>query len=258
MTAALPPNSTTRAARTAIAASDETMTVLITVETVLLLLLTLMVIGLLRSHAEILSRLDTPSPQHQRAELPDESEARSLGEARDIEGVDLRGNEQAVRVKGVPYDTLVAFLSSGCDICEGFWANVPDRFPNFARLVVVTRDRTEEQLTKLLKVSPPHLKLVMSSKAWTDYLVPAHPYFVFVRGTTGQVVGEGTGMAWDQVFSMVQDYLTEDQLRAMGAGVPSWHRDRVDEVLSAAGIGPDHPSLYPQQQTADQTDDFTG
>jgi hypothetical protein len=67
--------------------------------------------------------------------------------------------------------------------------------------------------------------------------VPGAPYFVLVDGI---VRGEGVATTWEALASLVTDAI-EDQ-RAGGAAARG---RRIDGVLTAAGIGPEHPSLYP-------------
>jgi hypothetical protein len=68
----------------------------------------------------------------------------------------------------------------------------------------------------------------MSSQAWEDYGVPGTPYFVLVEG--GAIQGEGVATTWDALASLVGDAIEEQR--------------GVEQRLAAAGIGPDHPSLF--------------
>jgi hypothetical protein len=77
----------------------------------------------------------------------------------------------------------------------------------------------------------------MSSQAWEDYRIPGAPYFVLVDGT---IRGEGVATSWAALSSLVGDAIED----AGGAGGTA-RADRVDRTLAGAGIGPDHPSLYP-------------
>ena len=98
----------------------------------------------------------------------------------------------------------------------------------------VERVRRFQALEKLVDV-------VMSSRAWDDYAIPGSPYFVHVED--GVVVGEGSGTAWPQVTSLLIDALAERE--------PIENGHSVDDARLAAGIGPGHPSLHPQQRTDD-------
>src|SRR5690349_24069344 len=87
-------------------------------------LLGLLVIGLLKSHAEILRQLHelgagrTEEPT--RPVSVDLTTGRASGaEAHDITGPTPAGEAAAIAVRGTPHDTLLAFLSSGCLTCNG-------------------------------------------------------------------------------------------------------------------------------------------
>ena len=96
--------------------------------------------------------------------------------------------------------------------------------------------RTVEQMAALLRaLGAAGYELVV-----VDYGVTAAPYFVYVEG--GRVQGEGSASGWKQIASLLRDAI-DDRARATrdeGSG-------GVDRVLSAAGIGPGHPSLYPDR-----------
>jgi hypothetical protein len=229
------------------------MAVLITVETVVLLLVTLLVAGLLRSHAEILRRLhdmgagldpDAAGAAPITLRPPGATRA-GIGDAHDLVGSGLRDAALHVPVVGVAHRTLLAFLSSGCLTCRTFWDAFADadglQLPDDVRVVVVAKDAEEESLTTLRELAPPDLPVVLSREAWNDYRVPGSPYFVLVDGLSGQVEGEGTGMTWPQVHSLLSQAtndgaITPDDVSTGG---------RIDRELLAAGIRPGNPSLYP-------------
>ena len=111
-------------------------TTILVIESVVLVLLTVLVAGLLRSHAEILRRLhslgagldpDAPSPEL--ASMPVELRARvsgSFATAADLDGAGLRDDALHVPVVGTRHRTLLAFLSSGCLTCQTFWTAFAD------------------------------------------------------------------------------------------------------------------------------------
>ena len=245
------------------------MAILITVETLTLALLALLVAGLLRSHAEILRRLaelgDGAAPSATSGpELPPARDGASP--AYDIAGATVAGDAVKVALSGVSGNTLLAFLSSGCLPCRKLWHGLSDghlRLPGGARLVVVTKDRTEESPTKLRELAPSDVMLVMSSAAWDDYGVKGSPYFIYVDGPTGEVHSEGTATTWDQVVSLLRDALADDELvrrqaarpgglgRGRAADGSAERIHRADDELAAAGIVPGHPSLWQADGTAD-------
>lgn len=243
------------------------MIAVLTVLTIVVAILTVLVAGLLRSHAVILRRLhelgngvEASAPaapvggwRDRRADEPDLHlpappavvEGRA---AADISGVGPRGEAHAIRVAGTSHDTVLAFLSSGCTTCHAFWEELRAVTPaDRTRIVIVTRGEDAESPAAIADVAPKHLTVVMSSRAWTDYGVPGSPYVVHVDGPSGRVRGEGTGPTWQQVQTMLQrgaaDLDARRGRRRKASGDAEREED-VDRVLLAAGIEPGDPSLY--------------
>jgi hypothetical protein len=215
------------------------VTAVVTVETLLLVLLVLLVGGLLRSHAEILRRLDELQPGGTATAAP----ARTSSAAHDVSGVSLAGDAMHVGVTRPGTATLLAFLTSGCSTCAAFWEAFADprtRLPEGVGLLVVTKDPSLESPVRLRELAPSGVRVVMSSGAWLDYDVPASPYFVHVDGS-GRLAGEGTAQRFDQVLSLLAD-ATDDLAGGEGSAERAL---RVERELAAAGIGPGHPSLRP-------------
>jgi hypothetical protein len=150
----------------------------------------------------------------------------------------------------------VAFLSSGCSVCQDFWDELAPGdvdVPGGARLVVVTKGPEEESVTRLRELAGERLEVVQSSAAWTDYGVPGSPYFVYVED--GQVTGEGSSTTWQQVRDLMGQAVDDaaDARRSASRAAPGplggtpGDRDdlaRIDRELMGAGIHPGHPSLY--------------
>lgn len=252
------------------------LTVLVVVLGLVVVVLSVLVLGLLRSHAEILRRLHTldggaggaglaepaaaaGAPFQTVPEIPGPGPvhvADPTAPARDLVGQGLTDESLVIRVAGVEHDTVLAFLSTGCLTCQGFWSDFagPDGvlLPPRTRLVVVTKDLAEESPSLLAELAPPSIDVVMSSQAWDDYHVPGSPYVVAVEGRTGRVQGEGTGMSWEQVAGLLAQatgdraYLVEDAADRPTKPESDVDREaRVDRELLAAGILPGDPSLYP-------------
>jgi hypothetical protein len=142
-------------------------------------------------------------------------------------------------------------LTSGCTTCEGFWSAFGDprqrRVPADARLVVVTKGAEAESPARLAKFAPPDVPVVMSSDAWDAFDVPVAPYFAFVDGPSGTVVGEGAASTWDHVKSMLERALADAGVSTGRRGRSRVSREaRVDDELLHAGLEPGDPSLYPQ------------
>jgi len=255
------------------------VTALVVGLTVAVALLGVVVAGLLRSHAEILRSLhelgagreDTaPGSAGGPVDLPFEVgrgvlTAASGGSgvtgtrAPDVAGSTPAGDTVQVSVTAGGGATLVAFLSSGCLTCHGFWerfAAPAPGLPPATRLVVVTQGPERESASAVLRLAGPDLLVVMSTAAWEAYEVPGSPYFVLVDAATGRVAGEGSATGWDQVQRLVgeaagdlalarsrgaHDRGAHDHGRDAGDGA---HREaRADRELAAAGITPGHPSL---------------
>ena len=240
------------------------MTALIVIESVVLVLLTFVVIGLLRSHGEILRRLhalgagldpdgdEAAAVLRPRGDLP--REGAGLGPAADLAGAGLRDDAVNIPVLGVRHQTLLAFLSSGCLTCRGFWDAFerPETLglPAHIRLVVVTKDPAEESVHTLRELAPRDLAVVMSSAAWEQYDVPGSPYFALVDGSAGRVIGEGTGSSWQQVQSLLAHAAGDEATRSVSIGGGAAATEaRIDLELLANGIGPGDPRLY---RTADE------
>jgi hypothetical protein len=226
------------------------MQTLVALETVLLVLLVLLVAGLLRSHAEILRRLGpatdaAPSPL---ASPPQTSRWSAGATAPAVAGATPAGD--AVKLAfdgGASAPTLLAFLTSGCSTCAGFWAGLGEnRLPAGVQPVIVTHGRDRESPSRLRKLTPADVPVVMSSQAWDDYAVPGSPYFVLVDGA---VRGEGVATAWPALASLITDAI-EDEQGASGGEPSAPARARgIDATFAAAGIGPEDPSLYPARST---------
>lgn len=250
------------------------MTVLITVETVVLLVLSVLVVGLLRSYATVLDRLHRLDGGEQSAAPP---EFRLAGEplrtadgvpapashagadhqpwapAHDVSGEGLFGEIVSVRTVGVDHDSVIVFLSSGCSGCTNFWEQLAHRgavdVVGNARVLVVTKSPQDESIGLLRELRPSGVDLIMSSKAWTDYAVPGSPYVVVVDGRSGRIKGEGSGTSLTQVSGLMRqaygDGASAPVLRSVMKPRADTEREvDVDRTLLAAGIGPGHPSLY--------------
>ncbi len=216
------------------------------IQSVAIVLLGLLVVGLLRSHAEILRQLHElgagmdPEATTAGATSPVPAPVRRTTST----GYDISGTtpgDEAVRigVVGARQSTLLAFLSSGCLTCGGFWETFArtDRLavPGGARLVIVTKGPEAESESRIGELAPASVPVVMSTGAWLEYGVPATPYFVYVDGPSGRILGEGSAQTWEQVRALWSQALADD---ATGEA-------RADRELLRAGIRPGHRSLYP-------------
>ncbi len=249
------------------------LTVLVVAELVVLVLMAVLVLGLLRSHALILKalhdlgaglELDRKLEEEKAGEsgvgpVPVELERGVVTPTRGddssapaVVGAGLSGEDRTVDLRG---RTLLAFLTTGCTVCAGFWEEFrsPVDVPGGGRLLVVTKGDDEESPSALGKLASPGLDVVRSSAAWGDYDIPGSPYFVYVDD--GRIVGEGSATSWPQVSDLMAQAIGDDEHRGDAEGfVDRGDRDNpvsVDAELLAAGIGPDHPSLRPEPRSGE-------
>jgi hypothetical protein len=166
------------------------------------------------------------------------------------------GDEVLLPSMGINHDLLVAFLSSGCTSCGSLWEEARERrlpvLPDYLRLVIVTRGEHEESPSAIAQLAPLDVDVIMSSELWEYMACPGSPYFAYIDGRTGRMVGEGTALSWDQVLGLVA---TSSGDASLISGVehdsskPRRDRERehdVDQILLKAGILPGDPSLYPE------------
>jgi hypothetical protein len=245
-------------------------------------LLAVLVAGLLRSHADILKALHdlgvgvgdpataVKAPDLHRSQrsaertptagpltigppLPAE---RNSVTAPAIGGTTPVGDALAVAPADAGGLTLLAFLSSGCATCAGFWAALgdPEQLAQIegVRTVVVTKGPEFEIRGEVRGLSPSLVPVVMSSEAWSDYEVPGSPFFVLVDGSEGRRIGEGVAQHFAQIADLVRraradrDEPPAASRRAGAEGLDGPERERAnDRALRAAGIMPGDPSLYP-------------
>jgi hypothetical protein len=235
------------------------MGVLVLLLAVVIGLLGVLVAGLLRSHAEILRALhdlgagldpDEPVSPAAAFEPPRHREPRAVT---DLAGVTPRGDAISFSLVGGEHLTLVAFLTSGCSTCSGFWSafDQPDRLrvPGNARLVVATKGPEEESPARVSKFASPDLPVVMSSAAWDAFDVPVAPYFALVDGPTGAVIGEGAANTWEHLRTMLDQALADAGMangRRRRSRARATRETEIDAQLRRAGLEPGDPTLYSQ------------
>lgn len=257
------------------------MTALVVLELVAIVILMVLVAGLLRSHADILRALyrlgidldgsrrsdggDVPSGGGTGGRAPVGAGALTTGDGRaaaDLVGQSPSDEALHIPVASVRHDTLLAFLTSGCSTCLAFWQALarPDlAVPGGARVVVVVHDPAEESISRIRSLAPAGSRVVMSSPAWEDYGVAYAPYFVYVSGREGRVVGEGVAGTWPELVSLLDQALADARATgsATAGGRPAVKgADRIDRDLRAAGIVPGDARLYPAR--LDQTPSSDG
>jgi hypothetical protein len=236
------------------------MIALVVVSTFVVLLLGILVAGLLRSHADILRSLhdlgvgvgdpaavapNTAGPVTLTS--PVEHTSSDASAAPDIAGLTPTGDARSVALTNSDRRTLLAFLSSGCATCAGFWRDLqtPERLElKGARVVIVTKGPEMEVSSEVRALSTGSVSVVMSTEAWNDYQVPASPFFVLVDGETGRRIGHGVAANAAQLADLVKR-ATQDTPQDTHLNGPA-REAANDAVLMAAGINPGHHSLYPR------------
>lgn len=230
------------------------MTLLVILLAIAVGVLSVIVFGLLRTHAEILRALDragvpldgssTASPV---ALSPTPLRPAADTDVDDIAGVVPGGGPVKVALGG-DHHTLLAFLSSGCRTCATFWEAFTE--PTLAlpgrqtRLVIVAQDPEHDSESRLADLAPPGVRIVSSSATWQALEIPGSPFFALVDGRTRSVVGSGSATSWEQVHGLLSQAVTDAELADGGFRT-------ADDALAAAGIGPGHPSLYPDQSAGE-------
>jgi hypothetical protein len=206
---------------------------------------------------------------------------RNTASAPAIAGVTPGGDALGFSFTSGDHLTLLAFLSTGCATCGPLWASLGESrergLPGDVRLIVVTKGPEHEVPAEVTARSPHGTSVVMSTDAWIDFEVPGSPFFVLVDGRTGRRIGEGVAQRFEQVVELVR----RAQMDAHGPGTRSgpspaipgipdvrvtpgadWgpaDADRLDgperesandAALTAAGVLPGDPSLYPRSLAA--------
>ena len=258
------------------------MTVIVAALVIVVVLLSVLVAGLLRSHGAILRRLEelgagldvdpgapanVPAARRTGAGAATGANAAGLVRTRprtdgsvpeppadvadgrpaaDVVGTGPRGESVAVRVVGVEHDTLLVFLSTGCGSCAGFWEAIGrTEVPDGTRVVVVTRGPREESPAAIAELAAPGVPVVMDSGAWDTLAVPGSPYIIQVDGPSGRVVGEGTAASFAQVLALFLRADGDARHAAGGKARADERRERdLDRILLDAGIAPGDPSLH--------------
>ena len=225
-------------------------------------MLSVLVVGLLVSHGAILQRLhalDAGAPAADAVAADAMAPPANIDRpdhriASDVTGLSPAGSALSVGLASARQPTLLAFLSTGCTTCAGFWdafrtgqaAALDERG---IRLIIVTRGVDGESPAEVRRLAPAEVMTVQSNAAWSDYDVPANPYFVLV-GVGGTVAGEGAAPGWPALLNLLQRAEADGTLPT---GRPIRRRghasrlDRSDEHLARVGIGPGHDSLYPPE-----------
>lgn len=225
------------------------MTAVIVIEAVVIALLLVLVAGLLKSHAEILRRLDRLDPSGDAEGSSQASRLKTTGMGKapvtEVVGTDPAGSAVTVSLSHGRGDTILAFLSTGCSSCMGIWKELRDGVftANIdARPVVVTKGTQAESPAKVAELADGSATVIMSDDAWDAFRVPLTPYFMLVDGQGG-ILGEGSANDSKHLASLFSQAASDQPQDPTRLG----NRERqtfTDRRLSQSGVEPGDPSLY--------------
>lgn len=227
------------------------MTALVVIEGIVILLLVILVAGLLRSHADILRKLEalgagedsTQTARTSIARTPMRTEPVSV---ETISGPTPLGDVASVALTGSRGHVLVAFMSSGCKTCQTFWKafrSGMDLPRADIRPVLVTKGVEEESPSDIRKLAPPDVTTIMSNEVWDAFRVPGTPYFQLVDARSGDVIGEGSAGSWPRLIEMLERSLGDSGMSDIRLSTKQRYQD-TNRALGDAGIEPGDPSLY--------------
>jgi len=247
--------------------------------TLVVALLTLFVLGLLRSHAELLRAVNDlkadPTHDHDGSDhngsasrhqmpdgvvpAPDQIPQRTIERLTGIDA-DLREIEIDLTDVSDPY-ILLSFISTTCLTCMDIWRDIIETGVEAERIeagdssaavFIVLKGREEENLGKaraLAEETP--VPVLFSAQAWDVLDVPGSPYFTLIDAGSGSVVGAGSAQSWHQLRSLASDGMLEIALASTldvgtaGNGTRGYRSiiEREDDDLRRAGILPGDNSL---------------
>lgn len=166
-------------------------------------ILSLLVIGLLRSYGELVRvlhdagiKVNADETPRRTAPVVSPSHAEPGSDAPGIAGDTVGGGARVMATTGADDHLLVAFLSSGCGSCVPFWRELRSnhgRLPELdAEVVVVTKGVSREEPGKLQELAGDDVQVIMSDETWSAYDVPLTPHFALIDRSRGTIIGEGS------------------------------------------------------------------
>jgi hypothetical protein len=225
---------------------------------VVVVLLGILVVGLLRSHADILRRLESVGAglegvghDHDSSQITLTRKAGTAVPDRRIAGVTPDGESVVLSLATGADPTLLAFLSTTCSSCTPFWEGLEASSMYFGghrhRVVVVTLGESEESPSRAQSLAKPGVDVVMSSSAWSEFEAPGAPYFILIEPGTSRVIGEGSAMTYESLVEFLTDATNDQKWDLHVGGHEISEENRIDADLRQAGILPGDPRLYPKK-----------
>jgi hypothetical protein len=162
--------------------------------------LALLLVALLRSYADLVRVLHDAGirvgdDSNGSGAVPVRSATNEVAPIEGFTGQDLEGATRAITLTGGSGPLLLAFLSSGCGTCMGFWRELRSGDHLItgvdAPVVTVTKGPTREEPGKLAELAG-GAQVVMSDEAWDAFDVPMTPHFVLLDRGDGLILGEGS------------------------------------------------------------------
>ena len=228
------------------------MTALVVIEGIVIVLLLVLVAGLLRSHADILRRLEalgagedsqiSPTRTASVTSTPMRTEPASLSS---ISGPTPLGDTASVALTDSRGYVLLSFLSSGCSTCQTFWKSFRNgmELPKAnIRPVIVTQGPESESPSEIRSRAPLDITTIMSNEAWDAFRVPGTPYFQ-LDVEQGLVIGEGSAGTWPRLMDLIERSTGDATFNPIRLGTKQRQEDS-DQALRDAGIAPGDPSMY--------------
>lgn len=223
------------------------MTAVVIIEGLVILMLLVLVAGLLKSHAEILRKLDRLGAGDAAEPMSQAERLRTTGLGKAplgaVSGVDPGGAATSASLEHGKGETLLAFLSTGCASCRVFWSElgIDTQMPTpTTRPVIVTKGNASESPAKVAELAPNQVRVIMSDEAWDAFKVPLTPYFMLVDGEGG-VIGEGSATDMNHLNSLLKQSSADASPIRLGSKDRS---ELTDHQLSRSGVDPGDPSLY--------------
>ena len=124
--------------------------------------------------------------------------------AADLVGMCPDASPVSVDLAAATRPVLLVFLTTDCDGCDHFWMGLADPPPGVDPVVVTKGpDAVAPSDVAALAVDLPHVPVVMSDAAWSDYRVTGYPFLVLVEPGTRRILGESVGFGWSDVEALL-------------------------------------------------------